>query len=415
MAGTSELYNSLITLGADAAETIKAGLAATTYPQATIDSQYSSMQSVKSQAQSAYDSIQTARANVLKLSDPSLLEKQSQNTIEKQKLTIKDLETAIANYDRDYTAALTNLRNTGVNLKNEKASLENSLTLTTKSYDAQLAQSRANLENLESTLAVNVANYEYVKRGESNEQIQKLRNDIAKQELSLTNAKKDLEKYRIEAPFDGVLRQIDFKVGDNLVSDDTKYVYIDNPNVLEISATLDQIDVAKVQTGQEVKIIFDSFSSMTFTGSVTQINSTPISTSGVTSYTIKIAMDKKEYQIYSGMTAKLTITVSKKENVLTVPSEYIQTGSGKTTLLLQDASSPRGKRVEVVTGVSTNTSTEIVSGVEEGATVVRYVNVSSTSASNAASSTSALRAASRASSGGGTNGGGGFSGPPPGF
>lgn len=361
LAGTSDLYNSLITLGADAAETIKAGLAATTYPQSMIDSQYSSMLSIKSQAQGTYDSIQTSRANVLKLSDPSLLEKQSQNNIEKQKLTIKDLETAIANYDRDYKVSLTNLRNTGTNLRNEVASLESSLALTTKSYDAQLAQSRANLENLESTLAVNVANYEYVKRGESGEQIQKLRNDIAKQELSLANAKKDLEKYRIEAPFDGVLRQIDFKVGDNLVSDDTKYVYIDNPNVLEISATLDQIDVAKVRTGQEVRIIFDSFSSVTFTGSVTQINSTPISTSGVTSYTIKIAMDKKDHQIYSGMTAKLTITVSKKENVLVVPSEYVQTGSGKTTLLLQDSSSPRGKRVEVVTGVSTNTSTEVVS------------------------------------------------------
>jgi len=38
------------------------------------------------------------------------------------------------------------------------------------------------------------------------------KNDIAKQRLSLENTKKNLEKYQLEAPFDGVIRKIDFKV-----------------------------------------------------------------------------------------------------------------------------------------------------------------------------------------------------------
>ena len=80
LSGTSDLYNSLITLGADAAETIKAGLASTTYTQSTIDGQYSSMLSIKSQAQSTYDTIQNSKANILKLSDPLLVKQQGQNS-----------------------------------------------------------------------------------------------------------------------------------------------------------------------------------------------------------------------------------------------------------------------------------------------------------------------------------------------
>lgn len=190
------------------------------------------------------------------------------------------------------------------------------------------------------------------------------KNDIAKQEIALSDAKKNLDKYRIEAPFDGVIRQIDFKVGDNLVSDDTKYVYIDNPNTLEISATLDQIDIAKVKIGQVVKITFDSFSDVSFTGSVTQVNSTPISTSGVTSYTIKMAMDKKDYKIYSGMTAKATITINKKSDILVLPAEYVQTRGNVSSVTLKDTTG-KGIRKEVVVGLTTNTSAEIASGLNE--------------------------------------------------
>ncbi|MDD2745813.1 MAG: HlyD family efflux transporter periplasmic adaptor subunit [Candidatus Gracilibacteria bacterium] len=399
LSGTSDLYNSLITLGADAAETIKAGLVSTTYSQSTIDGQYSSMLSIKSQAQSAYDTIQNSKANILKLSDPLLIKQQGQNNIEKQKLTISDLEIAIANYDRDYKSALANLKNTQKNLENDVVSLRNTLLLTKKNYDAQFAQTAANITNLKSTLAVNIASADFVKKGATSEKIQMAKNDIAKQEIALSDAKKNLDKYRIEAPFDGVIRQIDFKVGDNLVSDDTKYVYIDNPNTLEISATLDQIDIAKVKIGQAVKVTFDSFADVSFTGSVTQVNSTPISTSGVTSYTIKMAMDKKDYKIYSGMTAKVTITINKKSDILVVPAEYIQTRGNVSNVTLKDATG-KGIRTEVVVGLTTNTSAEIASGLNEGDEVFRFVNVASSSSGSTANSNDAIRAASRAAGGG---------------
>ena len=118
-------------------------------------------------------------------------------------------------------------------------------------------------------------------------------------------------------------------------------------------------------------------------------------------------MEKKDYKIYSGMTAKLTIVVSKKENIIVIPTEYITTGSGSSTVILKDSMSPRGKKTEVVTGTSTTAKTEIVSGLKEGDIILRFVNTSASTSSS--SSSSALKTASRASSGGGMGG------PPGGF
>jgi multidrug resistance efflux pump len=48
-------------------------------------------------------------------------------------------------------------------------------------------------------------------------------------------------------------------VGDNLTADEQKFIYIENPNLVEISATLDQLDIVKISIGQKAKIVFDSY------------------------------------------------------------------------------------------------------------------------------------------------------------
>ena len=123
-------------------------------------------------------------------------------------------------------------------------------------------------------------------------ELSQARNTVAKQRLALDNARKNLDKYELTAPFDGTVRKIDFKVGDNLTADEQKFIYIENPNLVEISATLDQLDIVKVSLNQEANITFDSYPDRVFTGTVSEKDSTPAETSGVTSYTITITLDK---------------------------------------------------------------------------------------------------------------------------
>ncbi|MEI8091194.1 MAG: HlyD family efflux transporter periplasmic adaptor subunit [bacterium] len=89
-------------------------------------------------------------------------------------------------------------------------------------------------------------------------------NGIRQKELALEQTKKDLEDLQIIAPFDGTLRKIDFKVGDKVTSSDEKYVYLENPNLVEVTVLLDQIDIVNVQPGMTVEVVLDSYPNETF-------------------------------------------------------------------------------------------------------------------------------------------------------
>jgi hypothetical protein len=44
-----------------------------------------------------------------------------------------------------------------------------------------------------------------------------------------------------------LVRKLDFQVGDNLTSDTEQYVYIENPDLLVVTVSLDQIDIVNVK------------------------------------------------------------------------------------------------------------------------------------------------------------------------
>jgi hypothetical protein len=47
-------------------------------------------------------------------------------------------------------------------------------------------------------------------------------------------------------------------------------------------------------------------------------------TSGVTNYSIKITMDKGEYPIFSGMSAKVSIVNDSRNNTLIISTSFLQ-------------------------------------------------------------------------------------------
>lgn len=188
--------------------------------------------------------------------------------------------------------------------------------------------------------------------------------------------KEGIKKYQLEAPFDGVLRKIDFKIGDNIVTSSSvtpSYLYIENPNLVEITATVDQLDVVKLKLGQDAKIIFDPFPTLTLTGKVSDINSTPTQTSGVTSYTIKVAMDKGDHPIFSGMSAKVDIIIESKKNTLFVGTSFIQKGRNNRTASILKRIGSVDTKTDVELGISNPINTEILIGVSEGDILVRRI------------------------------------------
>jgi RND family efflux transporter MFP subunit len=200
--------------------------------------------------------------------------------------------------------------------------------------------------------------------GPTAEDIQKARNDVLQRELALQKVKSNISQYQIIAPFDGMIRKIDYKVGDTLLSDDDSFVYLENPDLIQVKILLDQIDIVKVEEQFDADIVFDAFPKKTFQGKVDEVNKTPVNSSGVVSYTVFISLHKGEEKIYSGMTATVNIVSEKAENVLYVPQEALI--QKKDAVFVSRKKGDRTEEVSVKTGITNFSVTEIQEGVREG-------------------------------------------------
>lgn len=264
-----------------------------------------------------------------------------------------------------------------LNSKNQITKLSN-----TEDDTITLASKANEITNLKNTITIQEKTLETTTNWTSEQQLQIAKNNIRQKELALEQTKKELDNLQIVAPFDGTLRKIDFKVGDKITSTDEKYVYLENPNLVEVSILLDQIDVVNVTPGMKVSVELDAYPGETFEWILGDIDSTPSITNGVVSYTVKVAIDKWKKIMYSWMTASVKIIIENKENVIIIPTTYIQS-QGDIKFVIDKYS----KQKIITVGSTDGTMTEIVSWVNVGDSIIKSI-ISNTKTSNDNSSTS---------------------------
>lgn len=354
-------YDRLIDLGKNGQEMMNASITSSSFSQSDIDSKAATFSSITSMAQSNYNTIKSTIANIQKLTDPELKKAQSTNTINSKKQSIIDAEFSLSKLMND----------TATKLQNDLDKLYSDRDYALNNYDSQIKQKNLDIESARNSLEYAQESLRVLKAWATSVELSQARNNVAKQRLALDNARKNLDKYELTAPFDGTVRKIDFKVGDNLTADEQKFIYIENPNLVEISATLDQLDIVKVSLNQEANITFDSYPDRVFTGTVSEKDSTPAETSGVTSYTITITLDKWNTDIYSSMTAKVNILVKSKKDIMIIPASYIEETSGAKYVLVKE----KGQEVrkEVKTGITDDTNTEITEGLNIGDIILKKI------------------------------------------
>lgn len=173
---------------------------------------------------------------------------------------------------------------------------------------------------------------------------------------------------------------------------------------LQASVNLSEIDVTKVKVGQKATMVLDAFPDKTFTGKVSSINTNGSVSSGVTTYPATITFDTSPDNIYPNMAVTATIITDVKDEVLLVPSTAVQSSNGQSYVRVQK--NGQVTQVSVETGESSDTQTEITSGVSEGDTVI-VGTISTTTTSTGATTSpfggSGFGGAVRVGGGGGGN------------
>ncbi|MBU1018263.1 HlyD family efflux transporter periplasmic adaptor subunit [Patescibacteria group bacterium] len=334
--------------------TLENTVASENFTQSQIDSKKSAAMGYLKSAKSELESIRNTRNSLINL---------------------EASETALLRNEEGYLQKETAFSSAEINLKKSKNTLDNlKKTIDSKRESARLKLVSADndLINLKSNLAIQQEDLADILDGADKNDIAKARNDVTIKELALERVKDDASKYEIIAPFDGIVRQIDYKSGDNILSDDDKFVYIENPNLLGITILLDQIDIVRVEEGQAANIVFDSLPEKTFTGTIDEVNQTPVDSSGVISYSVSITLNRGEEKIYSGMTAEVEVIINEVSDVLLLPNSAIRNQGGQKGVLIRD-SDGNPKIVRIETGETDGKNTELKSGLNDGDIVLEEV------------------------------------------
>lgn len=135
------------------------------------------------------------------------------------------------------------------------------------------------------------------------------------------------------------------------------------------SFNVSEVDISKVKEGQKATITIDSIADKTFTGKVVAVDRVGISSSGVTNYPVLVQFDNSVPEILPNMSASVNIILDTKADVLVIPNSALVTaGDGSTSVRV--LKNGKEETVSVVVGISSDTNTEIVSGLSEGDIVV---------------------------------------------
>lgn len=153
-------------------------------------------------------------------------------------------------------------------------------------------------------------------------------------------------------------------------TDTEQYFSISPDETMSISVSVDESEILSVSVGQSAEVTIDSINGESFTGTVTEIDRAGTSSSGVTTYTAVISLEKTDAML-AGMSASATIKIDGVENALLIPVDALnRTSSGYYVYTeCDEESGTLGGMVEVTAGISNSVYAEITSGLSEGDTV----------------------------------------------
>ncbi len=220
---------------------------------------------------------------------------------------------------------------------------------------------------------------------------------IKQSEAALMRAKINLGYTKIYSPVDGVV------VAKTVEQGQTVAASYATPSIAKIARDLkqmrvevnvDEADIGGIKQGQKAEFIVDAYGDKKFFGEVTQIRLSPKTTNNVVTYAVMVGVSNDDGILLPGMTANVSLIVQQKADILLVPNSAFRFKPVDLGADLVDQSSFSQPTVaavsiptlytlekktiikkEVEKGITDGQNTEILSGLNEGETVITGIIV----------------------------------------
>ena len=265
-----------------------------------------------------------------------------------------------------------------------------------------LNTAKANLNNAESTLSYQTANYKrykelYDKGLVSADEYEnalltykQAKEQVISAKESVQTAQTNLGYATITAPIDGVILGKAVEEGQTVAASyNTPELFTVAKDLkdMQVVADVDEADIGNVTEGARVTFTVDAFPNDTFSGTVTQVRQEATETDNVVTYEVVISARNDDLKLKPGLTANVTIYTTEMQGVLSVSNKALRftpvketvgnkkivdcNGTSKVWTLEGDKLVAHAVKI----GMTDGTQTQIISGIKEGQTIITELEV----------------------------------------
>lgn len=216
--------------------------------------------------------------------------------------------------------------------------------------------------------------------------LRSLQESLSQSRAALDQALELLDKTRIRSPIDGLVIQVDIKVGETVIAGTTNIpgstmMVIADPSETLTEVQVDEADIAQVREDQRADIFAAAFPDTPLAGTIQSIATVARQKQGQQnlSFLVKILLDEQTaLVIRPGMSVRADIYTQSSEETLAVPVQAVlydedldEDDAGKEeqpyVFIMVNG---KAVRKDVETGISSDSDQEILSGLTVGQQVI---------------------------------------------
>lgn len=192
---------------------------------------------------------------------------------------------------------------------------------------------------------------------------------------SIEVAREALERTFLRAPFDGVIAEIDVRLGEYLTPSPPGIatlpaIDIITPDCIYVTAPIDEVDAPAIKTGMSACVTLDAFPDQRC-GAVVRRIAPYVLEREKQARTVEVEVEIQNAAdavgLLPGFSADIEVLIEARENVLRVPTEAVLDGN---KLLVYNATSAQLTAREIEIGIANWEFTEVAAGIEAGEVVV---------------------------------------------
>lgn len=204
--------------------------------------------------------------------------------------------------------------------------------------------------------------------GPSELDVRMAENDLQRAQLAVDQARANLSRAVLVAPFDGIIAKNNLVIGE--LPPQTAFELIDASSYY-VDLAIDETDIVRIETDQPASLALDALPETRVQGTVTRVAQTPTLTGQVVTYLTRVTLAPTFEPIRVGMNATATIVVDDLQDVLTLRNRFIRidrtTQQAFATIQRSDG---QFEEVKIELGLRNETHSQVLSGLEAGQRVV---------------------------------------------